>query len=106
MGEDMKSISYLVFRFQEFSKLRPLVHAAASLISNQFLLVCDQLSGDCTCDKLKQHSPNCGPRRDYVESRDRLKLLALCNKRNGHHLAQKVRAWKVELHVGKECEQI
>jgi hypothetical protein len=41
-----------------------------------------------------------------VELRDRLKLLALCNKRNVHHLAQKVRAWKVELHVGKECEQI
>jgi hypothetical protein len=106
MGEGMKSISYLVSQFPEFSKPHLLVHVAASSISNRFLSKCDPLFGDCTCDKLKQHSPNCGLRRDSAESRDQLKLLARCNKHNVHHRVQKVPAAKVELHDDKEFEQI
>jgi hypothetical protein len=92
MGEGMKSISYLVCQFPEFSKQRLQVRAAVSLISNQFLLTCDQLSGDCTCGKLKQHSPNYGNHHDYVELHDQSKLQVRCNKRNDHRLAQRVRA--------------
>jgi hypothetical protein len=92
MGEGMKSISYLVFQFQEFARLRLLVRAEVSLISNQFPLTCDLLSDDCTCDKPKQHSPNCGPHHDYVELRDQLKLLVRCNKHIAHHHEQRVHA--------------
>jgi hypothetical protein len=70
MGEGMKSISYLVFQFQEFARLRLLVRAEVSLISNQFPLTCDLLSGDCTCDRLKRHSPNYGRHHGFVELRD------------------------------------
>jgi hypothetical protein len=106
MGEGMKSISYLAYQFPEFSMLPLLVHVAESSISNRFLSKCDLLFGDCTCDKPKQHSPNCGPRRDCAELRDQLKLLAQCNKHNVHHRVQKVLAAKVELHDDKEFEQI
>jgi hypothetical protein len=106
MVEDMKSISNLVFRFQVFSKLRRQVHGAESLISNRSLSKCDRLFDDYICDKLKQHSPNYALRRDYEELRDRSKLQVLCNKHNGHHLAQKVRVLKVELRGDMECEQI
>jgi hypothetical protein len=92
MGEDMKSISYQVFRFPEFSKRRLLVREEVSLISNQFLLACDQLSGDCTCGKPKRHSPNCVNHRDFVELRDQLKLLVRCNKHIAHHRVRRVRA--------------
>jgi hypothetical protein len=106
MGEGMKSISYLAYQFPEFAKRRLLVRAAVSLISNQFLLTCDQLSGDCTYDKLKQHSPNYGNHHDYVESHDQLKLQVRCSKHIAHHHAQRVRAAKVEPHGDKEFEQI
>jgi hypothetical protein len=106
MGEGMKSISYLAYQFPEFAKRRLLVRAAVSLISNQFLSKCDRLSGDCTCGKLKQHSPNYGNHHDFVELRDQSKLLAQCNKHIAHHHAQRVRAAKVELHGDKEFEQI
>jgi hypothetical protein len=106
MGGDMKSISYLAYQFPEFSKQRQLVHVEASLISNQFLLTCDQLSGDCTCGKLKQHSPNYGNHHDYVELHDQSKLQVRCSKHIAHHHAQRVRAAKVELRGDKEFEQI
>jgi hypothetical protein len=106
MGEGMKSISYLAYQFPEFAKRRLLVLAAVSLISNQFLLTCDRLSGDCTCGKLKQHSPNYGNHHDCVESHDQSKLQVPCNKHIAHHHAQRVRAAKVELHDDKEFEQI
>jgi hypothetical protein len=106
MGEGMKSISYQVSRFPEFAKRRLLVRAAVSLISNQFPLTCDQLSGDCTCGKLKQHSPNYGNHHDYVELHDQSKLQVRCSKHIAHHHAQRVRAAKVEPHGDKEFEQI
>jgi hypothetical protein len=105
MGEGMKSISYLASQSPKFAKLRQLVHVEASLISNQFLLACDQLSDDCTCGKLKQHSPNYGNHHDYVESHDQSKLQVQCSKRNDHHRVQRVRAAKVELRGDKEFEQ-
>jgi hypothetical protein len=92
MGEGMKSISYLASQFPKFAKLRQLVHVEASLISNQFLLACDRLSGDCTYGKLKQHSPNYGNHHDYVELRDQLKLQVRCSKHIAHHRAQRVHA--------------
>jgi hypothetical protein len=105
MGEGMKSISYLVSQFPEFSMLPLLVRAAVSLISNRFHSKCDRLFGDCTCDKPKQHSPNCGLLRDSAELRDQSKLLAQCNKHIAHHHAQRVRAAKEELRDDKEFEQ-
>jgi hypothetical protein len=106
MGEGMKSISYLVSLFPEFSMLPLLVHVAKSSISNRSPSKCDLLFDDCTCDKLKQHSPNCENHRDYVESRDRLKSQVRCSKHTAHHREQKVRAAKVELHGDMEFEQI
>jgi hypothetical protein len=105
MEVDMKSISYQAFQFLKSAKLRRLVRVAKSLTSNQSLLVCDQLSGDCTCDRQRQHSPNCGPHRDFVELHDQSKLPVPCNKHSVHHRAQIMRVWKVELHDGKEFEQ-
>jgi hypothetical protein len=105
MGEGMKSISYLVFQFPEFSMLRPLVHEAVSLISSQFLLTCDRLSGDCTCGKLKQRSPNYGNHHDCVGSHAQSKLQVRCSKHIAHHHVQRVRDAKVELRGDKEFEQ-
>jgi hypothetical protein len=102
----MRSISNLVFQFQEFAKLRPLVRAEESLTSSQSLSKFDQLFDDYIYDKLKQHSPNCGHHRDYVELRDLLRWLVLCNKHIAHHHEQIVLVWKVEQHGDKECEQI
>jgi hypothetical protein len=106
MGEGMKSISYPVSRFPEFAKLPLLVREEVSSTSNQFPLACDQLFGDCTYGKLRQHSPNCENRHDSVESHDQLKLLAQSSKRIAHHREQKVHGEKVELRDDKEFEQI
>jgi hypothetical protein len=105
MGEGMKSISYQAFRFPESAKRRLLVRAEASLISSQSLSECDQLSGDCTCGKLKQHSPNYGNHHDFVESRDQLKLLVRCNKHIALHREQIAHDVKVEQRGDKEFEQ-
>jgi hypothetical protein len=88
MALGMRSISYLVSQFQEFAKRHLLVRVAESLTSNQSLLRCDLLSGDCICDKQKQHSPNYGHHHDFVELHDQLKLQGLCNKHIDHHRVQ------------------
>jgi hypothetical protein len=67
--------------------------------------VCDLLLHDCTYDKLKQHSPSCDHRRDFLELRDQLKLQVQCNKRNDRHRVQIERDVKVELNVDKEFLQ-
>jgi hypothetical protein len=106
MGEGMKSISYLVSLFPEFSMPLLRVHVATSSISNRSPSKCDLLFDDCTCDKLKQHSPNYGNHHDFVESRDQLKLQVRCNKHIAHHRERRERAAKVELHGDMEFEQI
>jgi hypothetical protein len=105
-GEGMRSISNLVFQFQEFAKLRPQVRVEVSSISNRFLSKCDRLSDDYICDKQKLRSPNYVHRHDCVELRDQSKLLGLCSKHNDRHRAQRVRVLKVELHGDKEFVQI
>jgi hypothetical protein len=72
-GEGMRSISNLVFQFQEFAKLRPQVRVEVFSISNQFLSKCDRLSDDYICDKQKQRSPNYVHHHDCVELRDQSK---------------------------------
>jgi hypothetical protein len=101
-----KSISNLVFHFQEFAKQRLLVRVEGCEVSNPSLLMSYLPYGDCTYDKQRQHSPNCDRHHDYVESRDRLKSLELGSKRIDHHREQKVLAWKVELNGDMEFEQI
>jgi hypothetical protein len=106
MGEGMRSISNLVYRYQECAMQRPLVRVEASLTSNLFLSRFDQLSDDCICDKQKQRSPNYVHHHDCVELRDQSKLLELCSKHNDHHRAQRVRALRVGLRGDKEFSQI
>jgi hypothetical protein len=106
MGEGMRSISNLVFQFQEFAKLRPQVRAEASLTSNLFLSMFDQLSDDCICDKRKQRSPNYVHHHDCAELRDQSKLLGLCSKHNDRHREQRVRALRVGLRGDKEFSPI
>jgi hypothetical protein len=106
MAEGMRSISYLVFQFLEFARRHLLVRGAESLTSNQSLLRCDLPSGDCICDKQKQHSPNYERHHDFAELRDQSRSQGLCNKHIDHHRAQTVHVLKVELHGDKEFEQI
>jgi hypothetical protein len=106
MAEDMRSISNLVFRFQEFAKLRRQVREEVSLTSSQSLSMFDQPFGDYIYDKQKQRSPSCGHRRDFAELRDQLKWQALCNKHSGHHREQRELVLKVGLRDDKEFEQI
>jgi hypothetical protein len=93
-------------QFQEFAMPPQLARVEASLIANLIPSNVYQLLGDCTCDKQKRHSPNCAHHRDCAESHGQSMLQVPSNKRIDHHLGQKLRDEKVELHDDMEFEQI
>jgi hypothetical protein len=64
MARDTAAICDLCDLFQGFSMLPQLARVEVSLIANLTLSNVYQPLSDCTCDKLKQHFPNCAPRLD------------------------------------------
>jgi hypothetical protein len=93
-------------QFQGFSKLRQLARVEESLIANLIPSNVYLPLGDCTCGTLKRRFPNCAHHHDCEESHGQLMSQVRCNKHIDHHLWQKLRDEKVELHDDMEFEQI
>jgi hypothetical protein len=93
-------------QFQGFSKLHQLARVGESLIANLIPSNVYQPLGDCTCGRQIQRFPNCAHRHDCAESHGQSMSQVRNSKRIDHHLGQKLRAEKVELHDDMEFEQI
>jgi hypothetical protein len=106
MAANTATICDLCDLFPKFSTQRPLAHAARCANATQVLSGVCQLSRDCTCDRLKQHFPNCVHPRDCVESRDQLMLQVLRNTHNAHHREQRLLGETTEPSDDTEFEQI
>jgi hypothetical protein len=102
----MAAIEYPYDQCREFAKLRQLVRAEVSEVSNLIPLVAYLPLSDCTCDRQRQRSPNCVRRHENVESHDLWKSQERCSKRNGHHHEQKSHDVKEERRDDMESSQI
>jgi hypothetical protein len=91
--------------FQGFSKQPQLARVEASLSATLIPSNFYQPLSDCTCGMQKQRFPSCVHRHDCAESHGQSMLQVLSNKHIDHHLWQKLRDEKVELHVDMEFEQ-
>jgi hypothetical protein len=92
--------------FPEFSMLRQLVRVAKYAGASPSLLIAYLPLSDCTYGKQRQRFPSCAHLHDCAESHDQSMLQEQSNRHSGCYRGQRLHAWKVELHVDMECEQI
>jgi hypothetical protein len=106
MALDTAATCDLCDLFQESSMRRQLALAEVCAIATPTLSTVYLPLSDCTCGRLKPHSPSCGHRHDFEESHGRLRLLVLNSKHNVHHREQRLHDEIMALSDDMEFEQI